>query len=198
MISIVYDVNIYRKFLNETISENDVVIEIGPHTGASTKMYADRAALVVAVDKSQEAQDEFEKLSRVHENIKFIRCDARTLKALDSVVAFFNEKGYTGCDVLAVDMGGGRYPDTVFKVWSLWAGVFKPGDSIIRNRGLAEFVQRAEIRDDSIIKKFDDDGWLYDWGRDLPSQLKDKFKEQFDEFKLWLDKNALRYKKVDD
>jgi len=86
------------------------------------------------------------------------------------------------CDVLAVDLGGGRYPDTVFKVWAAWSGVFTPRDSIIRNRGIAEFMQRAKIQDESIIRGFKDSGWLAEWGRATPSKIRD----QIGEFKFYV------------
>ncbi len=87
------------------------------------------------------------------------------------------------CHVFACDMGGGRYPDTVFKVWATWAGVLTPRDSLIRNRGLAEFLQRASIDDDTIQKEFDDDGWLSSWGRATPYVLK----QRLEEFKHYVD-----------
>jgi hypothetical protein len=86
------------------------------------------------------------------------------------------------CDVLAVDLGGGRFPDTVFKVWAAWSGVLKPRDSVIRNRGLAEFLQRAKIADDSLKMEFSDGGWMSVWGRATPSKLKD----QLGEFGFWI------------
>ena len=47
------------------------------------------------------------------------------------------------CDILAIDLGGGYHPDTVFKVFYIWSSTFKPKHTIIRNRGLLEFLNTA-------------------------------------------------------
>lgn len=176
MISILYDVNEYRRFLNMKVESDFVVIELGPHLGPATKLYSDRTKLTITVDKSIQAERAMKKIHAP--NMRFIKGDVRSFKTLKKVLEITK-----GCDLLAVDMGGGRYPDTVFKVWAVWSGIFKPRHSVIRNRGLAEFIQRAEIRDDSIKKEFPEDGWMSTWGRSLPYHLK----KQMQEFKFWVD-----------
>jgi len=176
MISIVYDVNRYRKILEEWIKRNDIVIELGPHTGRSTVHYLKKTKLTVVVDKSEQSRDYFKNLKS--ENLKFIQGDVRSFDTIKKVLEITKK-----CDFLAVDMGGGRYPDTVFKVWAVWTGIFKPKNSVIRNRGLAEFLQRVRIDDRSIRKKFEDNGWLSEWGRAVPYKLK----EQMQEFEFWVD-----------
>jgi len=178
MISLLYDVNEYRKFLNKEVKRNFTVIELGPHLGQATRLYLDRTKLTVAVDKSIQAETAIKKLQRDYSNLKFVKGDVRSFYTVEKVL-----KITKGCDLLAVDMGGGRFPDTVFKVWAVWSGIFKPKHSIIRNRGLAEFIQRAKIKDASIKKKFPDDGWMSSWGRTFPYQLK----KQMREFKFWVD-----------
>ena len=178
MISITYDVNRYREILNNTIKEQDTVIEIGPHMGGYMKNYIPRTKETVAVDKAIQSERSIKKLENEFKNLKFVRGDVRCFETVKKVLELTKK-----CDVLCVDMGGGRYPDTVFKVWSVWSGVFKPRDSLIRNRGLGEFVQRAKVDDNSIIQKFDDYGWMKTWGRSVPYDLK----KQMDEFKFWVD-----------
>lgn len=177
MISIVYDVKKYRDLLAKTIKEGDVVIEIGPHVGKSTLSYIERAKLAVAVDVGEQSAAAFRRMEKEFPRLKFVLGDARSFATMKDVVNLTRE-----CDVLAVDLGGGRFPDTVFKVWAAWSGVFKPRDSVIRNRGLAEFLQRARIADDSLKRDFSDDGWLSVWGRATPSKLKD----QLGEFGFWI------------
>lgn len=180
MISITYNVNCYRELLNNTIKENDTVIEIGPHTGKYMKNYINRTCLTVAVDKAEQSENSIKNLKTKNKfkNLKFIRGDVRSFETVKKVLDEVKK-----CDVLCVDMGGGRYPDTVFKVWAVWSGIFKPRDSIIRNRGLGEFIQRAKVKDISITRKFDDSGWMETYGRSIPYKLK----KQMDEFEFWVD-----------
>jgi len=178
MITVVYDVRRYRSLLSDTVREGDVVVEIGPHTGRSTLGYVKKASLVVAVDKSPEAAEKFRKLLEEHPNLRFIQDDVRGFEAVKKVLAHAR-----GCDVLAVDLGGGRFSDTVYKVWASWSGILKPRDSVIRSRALAEFLQRAVIQDPSLERKFSDDGWLSTWGRATPYALR----KQLGEFSHYVD-----------
>jgi hypothetical protein len=178
MISVVYKSRLYRELLNNSVKEGDVVIEIGPHIGSATKLYCSRAGLTVALDKGAQSEEAFKKLSEKNQNLLFFRDDARSFDAVQKVL----EKTQR-CDVLAVDMGGGRFADTVFKVWAVWSGVFQPRHSIIRNRSLAEFIQKAKVEDPSLVMDFPADGWLSTWGRTVPSRLKD----QLGEFSFWTD-----------
>ena len=178
MIAIAYDVRIYRKCLKDLTREGDIVIEIGPHTGKHIVDYVEKASRIIAIDKSPEAKKAFLELEKKYEKIKFIYGDVRLFQTVIAAMKLVKK-----CDLLAVDLGGGRYPDTVFKVWALWSGCFKPRDSVIRNRGLAEFLQRAKIVDPSLRRSFKDDGWLSEWGRATPSKLR----ELLEEFKLWVD-----------
>ncbi len=177
MISILYDVGRYRKFLNRGVDKDDTVIELGPHIGESTKLYVKKTRLTIAVDKSRQSEKAFERILPEYKNLRLVRGDVREFNTIKKVITLTKK-----CDVLAIDMGGGRYPDTVFKVWATWTGIFKPKHSVIRNRGLAEFIQRAEVHDKTIIKKFPDDGWLAEWGRAVPYALK----KQLDEFDFWV------------
>ena len=174
MILLCYDRKRYHELLSNVIKPTDSVIEIGPHLGESTKVISARAKEVLAVDKADQAEAAFRKKP---DNVTFIKGDARFFETVDAVL-----KLKKSCDVLTIDMGGGRFPDTVFKVWAVWSGVFKPRDSIIRNRGLGEFMRRAQIRDPALKKDFLDSGWLSQSGRKTPRQLKEGLKE----LELWM------------
>ncbi|MEA1924420.1 MAG: SAM-dependent methyltransferase [Candidatus Altiarchaeota archaeon] len=178
MIRIAYKKERYRRLLADMVDEGDTVIEVGPHLGKSTRGYVNRAEKVFAVDKSPQAKEAMNELQRECPNLVFVEGDVRSF---ETVEALMKETGE--CDLLAVDMGGGRYPDTVFKVWATLSGVFEPKKSLIRNRGLAEFVQRAEVADKSVIKDFHVNGWLSEYGRGIPYKLK----KQLDEFRFWVD-----------
>ena len=81
------------------------------------------------------------------------------------------------CDVLSVDLGGGYHPDTTFKVFFIWSSTLKPRVTIIRNRGLLDFIHSAST--DELVKS--EMGWLESSGNDgIPPRLK--------EFKLWSSK----------
>ena len=182
MIAVVYKSLLYRELLEKTVKQGDVVIEIGPHVGSATKLYCARAGLTIAIDKGAQSEAAFQKMQEKNPSLFFIRDDARSFDAVKRVL----EKTQR-CDVLAVDMGGGRFADTVFKVWAVWSGVFRPHHSIIRNRSIAEFVQKAKVEDPSVITDFPDDGWLSTWGRSVPSRLKD----QLGEFSFWVDPSSM-------
>ncbi len=174
----VYDVGVYRNILDEAVADGDIVLEIGPHVGKGVKRYLKKTKLTVAVDKSDQAAKAISLLMERGGNLRFVLGDVRDFETIKEVLKLTKR-----CDIFAVDMGGGRYPDTVFKVWATWSGIFQPRHSIIRNRGLAEFLQRAGVRDISVIKKFEDNGWLSEWGRATPYTLKKQLKE----FRFWVD-----------
>jgi hypothetical protein len=182
MISVVYKSRLYRELLDKSVKDGDIVIEIGPHIGSATERYCSRAGLTVAIDKGAQSEDAFQKMQKKNANLFFFRDDARSFDAVKRVL----EKTQR-CDVLAVDMGGGRFADTVFKVWAVWSGVFRPKHSIIRNRSIAEFVQKAKIEDPALLMDFPNDGWLSTWGRTVPSRLKD----QLGEFSFWVDPSSM-------
>jgi len=177
MISIVYNVRVYRNLLKKRIKEGDVVIEIGPHKGKGTMEYAEKVKLGILVDKSSQSEEGLKNLLKNFPNLKYVKGDVRSFETIKKVLLLTKK-----CDVLALDIGGGRYPDTVFKVWAVWSGIFKPKHSIIRNRGLGEFVQRVKIEDDKLKKNFRNSGWLAKWGRAMPYVLK----KQLEEFKFWV------------
>jgi hypothetical protein len=183
MISIVYGHKRYHEMLAEVIGPDDLVLEIGPHIGGSTKVIAENAKQVIAVDKAKQSADAL----KDNPDISFVRGDVRFFETIDEVCRLLKtlDPRRRNVDVLAMDMGGGRFPDTVFKVWAVWSGVFKPRDSIIRNRGLGEFLRRARIDDPVLEKDFVQNGWLTQSGRKSPKQLK----EGLDELQLWLKNN---------
>ncbi|WP_407394202.1 SAM-dependent methyltransferase [Methanobrevibacter sp.] len=132
MIKLSYDIKKYRQDLLELVNVDDTVIELGCHTGGTTQLIADKCN-VIALDNSPEAIDEMEKL-----DVAFIPGDVRLHEVLAE--AF---KITQNCDVLAIDLGGGYHPDTVFKVFYIWSSTFKPTHTVIRNRGILEFINSA-------------------------------------------------------
>lgn len=133
MIKLSYDIKNYRKDLLELANTGDKVIELGCHLGGTTKLISDNCN-VVAVDNSPEAVEVMEML----ENVRFISGDVRSHDILAEVFKIIQS-----CDILAIDLGGGYHPDTVFKVFYIWSSTFKPKHTIIRNRGLLEFLNTA-------------------------------------------------------
>jgi len=183
VIRLSYDVQRYRRILSDTVQDGDTVLELGPHIGLSTDAYVEKAGKVVLVDKGRDCAGALGEYALEHDNVTFVAGDARGFNAVTLVLDHIRS-----CDVFAVDLGGGRFPDSVFKVWATWSGVFKPRDSIIRCRGLVEFLRRARADDDTIPCSFEDSGWLADYGRKTPHELR----KQLEEFKHWVDLEKLK------
>lgn len=133
MIKLSYDIKNYRKDLLNLVESGDTVIELGCHVGGTTKLISDKCS-VIAIDNSPEAVEVMNKM----ESVDFISGDVRS----HEVIAGVFEK-VQSCDVLAIDLGGGYHPDTAFKVFYIWSSTFKPKHTLIRNRGILEFVNSA-------------------------------------------------------
>jgi hypothetical protein len=175
MIKVVYDIKVYRQVLKDIIKENDVVVELGCHVGNSTRIISQLApeGKIIALDKSPQSEKKLEKLMKeVQTPIEFIKSDVRLHETLEEVAKKVNELG--GCDVLSVDLGGGYHPDTTFKVFFIWSSTLKPRETIIRNRGLLDFLHSTTSSE--TIRS--ENGWLESCGDDgIPTRLK--------ELKLW-------------
>ena len=175
MINIVYDIKVYRQVLKDIIQEDDVVVELGCHVGNSTRIISQLApeGKIIALDKGTESKEKLEQLNKkVKTPIEFIQSDVRLHETLEEVAKKVNELG--GCDVLSVDLGGGYHPDTTFKVFFIWSSTLKPRNTIIRNRGLLDFIHSSSTSE--LIRS--ENGWLESCGDDgIPPRLK--------ELKLW-------------
>lgn len=165
MIKLSYDVKNYRKDIVELSKPHDNIIELGCHVGGSTKFFP-KDSNIIAVDNSPESVDEMKKF----DDVTFISGDVRLHEVLADVFKLIQS-----CDVLAIDLGGGYHPDTVFKVFYIWSSTFKPTHTIIRNRGLLEFFNSATgsgenyISENGYLDSYNDSG--------IPAQIK--------EFDLW-------------
>ena len=175
MIHVAYDIKVYRQVLKDIIREDDVVVELGCHVGNSTRIISQLApeGKIIALDKGTESKEKLEQLNKeVKTPIEFIQSDVRLHETLEEVAKKVNELG--GCDVLSVDLGGGYHPDTTFKVFFIWSSTLKPRNTIIRNRGLLDFIHSSSTSE--LIRS--ENGWLESCGDDgIPPRLK--------ELKLW-------------
>jgi hypothetical protein len=174
MIKVVYDIKVYRNGLKEIIKTDDVVVELGCHVGNSTRIIAqlNPHGRILSLDKSLESVDKMENLMGEYSQLEFIKADVRLHETLESVAGKLERLG--GCDVLSVDLGGGYHPDTTFKVFFIWSSTLKPQNTIIRNKGLLDFLNSVSSSEDITSKK----GWLESCGDDgIPPRLK--------ELKLW-------------
>ena len=174
MIKISYDIHIYREQLKEILKEKDTVVELGCHIGNTSQIIAKKIknGKLIAIDNSPEAIAPMKTLTNEYSNLEFISGDVRLHEVLEKVAKKVRE-----CDVLSVDLGGGYHPDTTFKVYFIWASTLKPKITLIRNRGLIDFVRSSET-EETIESK---EGWLESCGSEgIPPQIK--------EFKLWSSK----------
>ena len=140
MIKLSYDIKNYRKDLQDLVKAGDTVIELGCHLGGTTRLFA-KDCNIIAIDNSPEAVDEMSKL-----DVNFISGDVRRHEVIAEVFRITQS-----CDVLAIDLGGGYHPDTVFKVFYIWSSTFKPKHTAIRNRGILEFFNSAKGSGEEII-----------------------------------------------
>ena len=177
MIKVVYDIKVYRKVLRDIIKKDDVVVELGCHVGNSTRIIGDLCTWRQHNISGQQSRI-FRCMKSVtdeYPGVEFIKADVRLHETLEEVARKIEKIGR--CDVLSVDLGGGYHPDTTFKVFFIWSSTLKPRDTIIRNRGLLDFIHSAST--DEVIKS--QMGWLESSGNDgIPPRLK--------EFKLWSSK----------
>lgn len=171
MIKISYDIKVYRKILDEILKENDTVVELGSHIGKSSSLILEKIndGKLISIDNSPESVIKMNNLKLIYDNLIFINDDVRLHKTLKKVCKLVNS-----CDLLSIDLGGGYHPDTVFKVYHIWASTLKPQNTIIRNKGLIDFVRSSETYEDIKSNK----GWLESCGNEgIPPQIK--------EFSLW-------------
>ena len=133
MIRVSYDVERYRRDIADLVGPDDTVIELGCHTGGTTRTIPETCR-IIALDNSPEAVERMGELSHV----EFISGDVRSHDVIAEVFEMTQS-----CDVLAIDLGGGYHPDTVFKVFYIYSSTFKPSHTVIRNRGLLEFLNSA-------------------------------------------------------
>lgn len=175
MINVAYDIKVYRQVLKDIIKEDDVVVELGCHVGNSTRIISQLAprGKIIALDKGTESKEKLDQLDKeVETPIEFINADVRLHETLEEVAKKVSAIG--GCDVLSVDLGGGYHPDTTFKVFYIWSSTLKPRETIIRNRGILDFIHSAK-GSETISSS---EGWLESCKDDgVPKRLK--------ELKLW-------------
>jgi 23S rRNA U2552 (ribose-2'-O)-methylase RlmE/FtsJ len=177
MIKVIYHIKVYRQILSGIIKKDDVVVELGCHVGNSTKIIGDLSpeGTIISLDNSPESVNAMKTVTDEYSNVEFIKADVRLHETLEEVALKIKKIGR--CDVLSVDLGGGYHPDTTFKVFFIWSSTLKPRDTIIRNRGLLDFIHSASTNE--MIKS--EMGWLESSGNDgIPPRLK--------EFKLWSSK----------
>jgi len=165
MIKLSYEVKDYRRQITNLIKTGDTVIELGCHTGNTSKVILEKDVTLIALDNSPEASDEIAKF-----DLTFINADVRLHETLFEVFELTQK-----CDVLAIDLGGGYHPDTVFKVFYIWSSTFKPKHTVIRNRGLIEFYNSIT---ESLGDYKSSEGFLESYkDSGIPPQIK--------EFDLW-------------
>ncbi len=174
MIKITYKMKSYRENLKDIIKPDDTIIELGCHVGKSSQFMLNRIpdGNLIALDNSPEAKSKMDKLSFEYKNLSFFNSDVRLHESLKKVKEKIDK-----CDILSVDLGGGYHPDTTFKVYYIWSSTFKPRDSIIRNRGLIDFINTATSNEEM----HSENGFLDSCGdMGIPPQIK--------EFKMWSEK----------
>lgn len=144
MIYLSYDRKEYQNDMITHIDSFDNVVELGCHVGISTKIISKLAqdGTVYAFDNSPESNEAMNKLRIKYSNILFFNKDVREKEV---IVNFIDN--YEKIDVLCIDLGGGYHPDTVFKVYYLWSSLLKPKITLIRNRGLVDFINSSKSRE---------------------------------------------------
>ena len=125
MIKLCYDVNDYRRQICDVISEDDTVIELGCHTGNTSKVILQNNVKLIAIDNSPEAKSEMDKL-----DLTFINADVRLHDTLSEVfksvglVEFYNSISEVNGDYKSQDGFLDSYKDSgippQIKEFDLW------------------------------------------------------------------------------
>ena len=137
MIKLSYDIKNYRKDISDLVNPGDTIIELGCHVGNTTRLFS-KDCNVIAIDNSPESTEKMSEL-----DVEFICGDVRKHEILAEAFGIVQS-----CDILAIDLGGGYHPDTVFKVFYIWSSTFKPKHTVIRNRGILEFFNSASASEE--------------------------------------------------
>ena len=167
MIHLSYNRQQYQQDMIENINLLDNVVELGCHIGTSTKIISrlNQDGTVYAFDNSPESEEAMNNLGLDYRNVEFFKADVRK----EEVLYDFYKKN-DKIDVLCVDLGGGYHPDTVFKVFFIWSSVLKPRVSLIRNRGLIDFIKTSTSKENISSKK----GYLESSAKNItPHSLKE-------------------------
>lgn len=188
VIKLSYDMKTYRQQLDEVIKSDYSIVELGCHVGKSTEVLSNLAnnGYIIAIDNSPEAISVMKDFEKSHSNVDFISGDVRLhdvlqeatekLICLNEKDGLLNKSEYdcSLCDVLSIDLGGGYHPDTVFKVFYIWSSTLKPKVTLIRNKGLIDFVNSVDFSE----KIESNEGYLESYeNQGVPPQIK--------EFGLW-------------
>ncbi|OED30873.1 class I SAM-dependent methyltransferase [Methanosphaera sp. WGK6] len=171
MIHISYDRKQYQKDMIDNIELFDNVVELGCHIGTSTKIISrlNQDGTVYAFDNSPESISAMNNLGIEYGNIEFLMADVR-----DKDLLYDFTKKCDEIDVLCIDLGGGYHPDTVFKVFFLWSSLLKPRVTLIRNRGLMDFINSSI----STEKISSNKGYLSSSSQEIiPNELKTTIKK---------------------
>ena len=171
MIHISYKRSQYQEDMIKNIKITDNVVEIGCHVGVSTRIISRlcQDGTVYAFDNSPESIEAMNNLKIQYPNIEYVNADVREKDVLNN----FLEKGEK-VDVLCVDLGGGYHPDTVFKVFFIWSSILQPRVSLIRNKGLIDFISSTKTNENIKSRK----GYLESSAANIRP-------ENLEELKIW-------------
>ncbi len=93
MIKLSYDMEVYRKDLDDILQNDDTVVELGCHVGRSTEFILERLgsnSLLISLDNSPEAVEPMNTLANNNENLKFLSGDVRLHDVLEKVVSIID------------------------------------------------------------------------------------------------------------
>ncbi|GEM_PF-1722160 len=141
-IVITKNVKEYREAAKMLLSTSDHVIEIGCGSGRTTKIIANRARKVLAIDKSREEIRKAEERLAEEKNVILLNEDAFNIRKILSIVR--KELGRR-VDVVMIDIGGIEDPAKVVDLARRYMAVFKPRLLIVKNIPLAEFISQCII-----------------------------------------------------
>jgi len=136
------DVKGYRKAARALVKGKDRVLEIGCASGKTTKIVAEIAEKVVAVDKSAL------EVSRARERLKGftnVVIEVKDATEVNEVKKLINDRLNGRVDVVMIDLGGVADPGEVLSLTRRYSFAFKPKLCIVKNRLLIDFIKSCEI-----------------------------------------------------
>jgi len=142
------DVVPYRQFIRETVTWNDICLELGCAEGKTTNIIAEQCGPenVIGVDRNNEP---ISKANTRYPKITFRQLEANDMKSLLRMYDDSDRKP----NKIFVDINGCAPPWTVLPLIEKLEKVFTPEIIVIKNYRLQDLILRCEVRGENVMRR---------------------------------------------